>query len=137
MMRRPKLCFILALSAVLFFLAPLTMPAQPPAGAQKQDKQAQMTRLTIEVTGGDDNKPMAEASVYVRFYQDRKAQKGKTVELNLKTNQEGVARSPDVPQGKILVQVIAPGWKSYGEWFDVQEAERTVQITLMHPSKWY
>src|SRR5579862_7206973 len=137
MMRRPKLRFILALSVVLFFLAPLTMPGQAPAGAQKQDKQAPMTRLTIEVTGGDDNKPMAEASVYVRFYQDRKAQKGKTVELNLKTNQEGVARSPDVPQGKILVQIIAPGWKSYGEWFDVQEAERTIQINLMHPSKWY
>ena len=137
-MRRslPARSILAALAALLLFV-PFTLRAQSPTSGQKRDKLGPMTRLLIEVTGGDEKKPMAEASVYVRYYEDRKTQTGKTVELNLKTNQEGVARSPDVPQGKILVQIIAPGWKTYGEWFDVEEPEHTVQINLMRPPKWY
>ena len=45
----------------------------------------------------------------------------KKAELDLKTNQEGIARSPEIPQGKILVQIVAPGWKTYGEFHDIAE----------------
>ena len=74
------------------------------------------------MTGGDANKPVSEASVYLRYANDKKA------ELDLKTNQEGIARSPEIPQGKILVQIVAPGWKTYGEFHDVTENEQTVQV---------
>jgi hypothetical protein len=100
-----------------------------PAAAEKRDG---TSRLRIEVTGGDNNKPVADASVYVRFPKDKKA------ELDLKTNQEGVARSPEIPQGKILIQIVAPGWKTYGEYHDVTESEQTIQIHLLKPTtRWY
>jgi hypothetical protein len=99
--------------------------------AKAPDKHA-TTRLRIEVTGGDANKPVVEASVYVRYADDKK------FELDLKTNQEGVARSPEIRQGRILIQIVAPGWKTYGEYHDISEAEPTIQIHLVKPTThWY
>lgn len=124
--------FCLAVFAALALMPALTMAlagqADKPA---KPDKNA-TTRLRIEVTGGDANKPIADASVYVRYADDKK------FELDLKTNQEGVARSPEIRQGKILIQIVAPGWKTYGEYHDISETEPTIQIHLIRPTThWY
>ena len=116
-----------------------------PAAAVAQDKtpdardksDSDTVRLTIVVTAGEDKKPVDSASVYVRFVEGRKLRKDKKIEMNLKTNVEGVCHSPEIPQGKILIQVIAPGWKTFGEYYEVNESERTIQIELAHPPKWY
>src|SRR5579871_4797426 len=86
---------LLAILSAIPLVPTLTMPlaAQSDKPA-KPDKNA-TTRLRIEVTGGDADKPVADASVYVRYADDKK------FELDLKTNQEGVARSPEIRQGKI------------------------------------
>ena len=96
---------------------------KPPAAPEKRNG---TSHIRIEVTGGDENKPVAEASVYLRFPKDKKT------ELDLKTNQEGIARSPGIPQ------IVAPGWKTYGEYHDVTETEQTIQIHLVKPTtRWY
>lgn len=94
-------------------------------------------RLTIVVTGGEDKKPIDSASVYVRYVDEHKHGKGKQVEMNLKTNQSGVCHVPVIPPGKFVVQVIADGWKTYGEYYDVNETEQTININLVRPPKWY
>ena len=134
MLKRTSFRVSLVLLAMLFGLA-LLMPAltapsdKAPAAA---DKRNATSRLRIELTGGDSNKPVADASVYLRFPDQKK------VELDLKTNQEGIARSPEIRQGKVLIQVVAPGWKTYGEYHDVTESEQTIQIHLVKPPiKWY
>lgn len=120
----------LAVFAGIMFVPALARAGQSDKPA-KPDKNA-TTRLRIEVTGGDSNKPVADASVYVRYPDDKK------VELDLKTNQEGVARSPEIRQGKILIQVVAPGWKTYGEYHDISETEPTIQVHLVKPTThWY
>jgi hypothetical protein len=129
--------FVLALLALL---APwqATSGARPAGSpANNKDKQQATARLRIELTGGDENKPLADASVYIKFQSDPKAQKGKQLELNLKTSQEGVALSPEIPQGRILIQVIAPGWKTYGQYFDIAQAEQTIPIHLSRPTTNY
>jgi hypothetical protein len=131
MLRRTSFLVSLVLLATLFGPALLT-PAQsdkPPAAGGKRNG---TSRLRIELTGGDSNKPVADASVYLRFPDQKK------VELDLKTNQEGIARSPEIRQGKVLIQVVAQGWKTYGEYHDVTESEQTIQIHLVKPPiKWY
>src|SRR5580704_17452121 len=77
-------------------LAALALFAFPSAGARPADNKQPQSRLRIEVTGGDDNKPVVQASVYIKFGKDPKSEKGKLTELNIKTNQEGIAQSPDV-----------------------------------------
>jgi hypothetical protein len=94
-------------------------------------------RLTIVVTGGEDKKPIDSASVYVRYVEEHKHGRDKKVEMNLKTNQSGVCHVPVIPPGKFLIQVIAEGWKTYGEYYDINQAEQTINITLVRPPKWY
>jgi hypothetical protein len=103
----------------------------------KADSDAKDVRLTIVVTGGEDKKPIDSASVYVRYVEEHKHGKDKKIEMNLKTNQSGVCHVPVIPPGKFVVQVIADGWKTYGEYYDVNQTEQTINITLVRPPKWY
>jgi hypothetical protein len=108
------------------------------AGAKaKADSDSKDVRLTIVVTGGEDKKPIDSASVYVRYVEEHKHGKDKKIEMNLKTNQEGVCHVPVIPPGRFVVQVIADGWKTYGEYYDLNQTEQTINITLVRPPKWY
>lgn len=108
------------------------------AGAQKAPlPPPKTTRLTIDVTGGDNNSPVSEASVYLRYVVTGKHGKEQKFELNLKTNQEGETHSPEIPQGKVLIQIVAPNWKTFGQYYFLQEDDQTIQIHLDHPPKWY
>lgn len=107
------------------------------ASKAKSDAASPDVRLTIVVTGGEEKKPVDSASVYVRFVEEHKHGKDKKVEMNLKTNQSGICHVPVIPPGKFMIQVIAEGWKTYGEYFDVNQTEQTINITLVRPPKWY
>jgi len=48
-----------------------------------------------------------------------------------------VAKIPPIPQGKILVQVIAKGYQTFGETVDVSEEEKTVEVKLNPPQPQY
>jgi hypothetical protein len=104
---------------------------------RKSDSGSKNVKLTIVVTGGEEKKPIDGASVYVRYVEERKIGKDKKVEMNLKTNQEGICHVPVIPPAKFLVQVIAEGWKTYGEYYDMNQTEQTINITLARPPKWY
>ena len=103
----------------------------------KADSGPKDVRLTIVVTGGEDKKPIDSASVYVRFVEEHKHGKDKKIEMNLKTNQSGICHVPVIPPGKFMIQVIAEGWKTYGEYYDINQTEQTINITLVRPPKWY
>ena len=103
----------------------------------KSDAASETVHLTIVITGGDDKKPVESASVYVKYVTERKLGKDKKIEMNLKSNLSGVCHVPEIPRGKILIQVIAPGWKTFGEYYDLEQAEQTINITLVRPPKWY
>ena len=71
-----------------------------------------MTKINI-VLKNQAGKPVDHASVVVRFVQGHSVVKlGKAIRttFELRSNQEGEARIPSIPQGKILVQVIAKGY---------------------------
>ena len=103
----------------------------------KADSGSKDTRLTIVVTGGEDKKPIDSASVYIRYVEEHKHGKDKKIEMNLKTNQSGVCHVPVIPPGKFVIQVIADGWKTYGEYYDINQTEQTINISLVRPPKWY
>ncbi|MBI4877432.1 MAG: carboxypeptidase regulatory-like domain-containing protein [Acidobacteria bacterium] len=107
---------------------PLSLRADPP-----------MTKLRIEVQT-HTGKPIDRATVVVRFVEGRSIVKfGKKIKTHweLRTNQEGVAKIPPIPQGKILVQVIAKGYQTYGETVEVGEEEKTVEVKLNVPQPQY
>src|SRR6267378_3646509 len=95
------------------------------------------TRITIEVTGGEKNIPVENASVYVKFIEEHAIKKDKKLEMNVKTSRDGIAHVPNAPTGRVLVQVIAEGWKTYGHWLDITDPKQTIKVHLERPPKWY
>jgi hypothetical protein len=114
-------------------LIALVVSALPPLTA------APMTKLRIEVRNAED-KPVDRASVIVQFVEGRSIVKlGKKIQTRweLKTNQEGVAKIPTIPQGKIRIQVYAKQYQTFGEVFDVDEEEKTLRVKLNPPQPQY
>ena len=112
-------------SLMLFFLSSALLVAGPP-----------MTKLRIEVRRESTQKPVEQASVIVRFVKGRSPVKfGAKVRTSyqLKTGLDGTASIPSIPQGKILIQIIAKGLQTFGGEFDVAEEERTIEIKLADP----
>jgi len=121
-----RLAFLLALAVVFL-----------PLAAEEDDDGT--TRLRIEVKNLYD-KPVERASVIVKFVEGRSVVKfGKKIRTRweLRSNNEGVARIPPIPQGKILVQVIAKGYQTFGETYDVDETEKTIEVKLNPPQPQY
>jgi hypothetical protein len=136
-------------AALLLALAPAPIHAQDDASTSssspavtsppnEKDYQGSsgFARLKIVVLN-DEDKPVGNASVYVRypkpgtlFHHDQLA------ELDLKSNMDGSVRVPPVPRGKVQVQVIAKGWHTFGEWYDLEEPG-TLTIHLKEPPHWY
>ncbi|MGI8745604.1 MAG: carboxypeptidase-like regulatory domain-containing protein [Bryobacteraceae bacterium] len=100
---------------------------------------APMTTLTIDVRS-PGGKPVDNAAVIVKFVQGHsvtKLGKGIRKEWELRTNQEGLAKIPPIPQGKILVQVHAKEYQTFGQTFDVDEEQKTLTIKLNAPQPQY
>jgi hypothetical protein len=126
-----------ALAFVFVMLAAACLPssllAQAAKGQEKPAQESDTAILLVELTGGDAKKPIVDASVYVKFTEG-KLLRDKKVELNLKTNQKGVARSPHIPKGRVLIQIVSPGWKTFGQYYDIDRDEQTIQIHLERPT---
>jgi len=98
-----------------------------------------MTTLTIAVKS-DTGKPIEQASVIVRFLKGHSVMKlGKSIrkEWELHTNQDGIAKIPPIPQGTILIQVIAKNYQTFGSQFDIDDEQKTVEIKLKPPQAQY
>ena len=96
-----------------------------------------MTNLRVEVTN-DIGKPVDRAAVIVRFVKGRSVAKfGKKMITNweMRTNSEGWVKIPPIPQGEILVQVIARNYQTFGQSYEVNEEDRTIQVKLNPPQK--
>jgi hypothetical protein len=113
--------------------------ADKPANQDKNSSKSAdpgVTKLRIRVTAND--KPLGNATVYVRFnVPGGLLHHDKLAELDFKTNEDGSVKVPDVPRGKLLIQVVAKGWHTYGKWYDVDTEQETIEIKLVPPPKWY
>src|SRR5579862_8726233 len=99
----------------------------------------EMTTITLQVKSAS-GKPVAHASVTVKFVKGHDVLKlGKKIrtEWDLQTNEEGLAKIPPIPQGTILVQIHAKNYQTFGKNFDVDEAQKTLEITLNPPQPQY
>jgi len=100
---------------------------------------ADLTTLTVAVKSPYDS-PVDNASVIVKFVKGRsKAKLGKKIrkEWEMRTNQQGLAKIPPIPQGAILVQVIAKGYQTFGQTFDIDQEEKTIEVKLNPPQAQY
>ncbi|MBV8809594.1 MAG: carboxypeptidase regulatory-like domain-containing protein [Acidobacteriaceae bacterium] len=102
---------------------------------------AEKTETTIRVVVKNQyDKPVENAAVILDFlgsHQITKLGKRKPIHWEVKTNQEGVAHFPPVPEGTVQLQVINSRYQTYGKKIDVEGEEKTIDITLNPPQKQY
>src|SRR5260370_37253874 len=133
--RLPINVALLLLPAIALYSSAQDTPAPAPkTQAQAPDARS---RLTIEVTGGDNNVPVENASVYLKYIEERKLLKDKKLELSVKTNREGIAHVSDAKLGKALIHIVADGWKTYSRCIDITDPKRNIRVHLERPPKWY
>ncbi|HLW82952.1 MAG TPA: hypothetical protein VKS20_13025 [Candidatus Acidoferrales bacterium] len=127
---------IITVAAFLILSAPVFSQ-----GARKdktaEDSKDAVTSLQIIVTGGPQNKPVDNASVYLHWGEHRFLRHEKQMEFDLKTDMKGVAIVKDVPRIRILIQVVKDGWKPFGRYYNLDKPEQKIEIKLEPPPHWY
>ncbi len=97
-----------------------------------EDKQASLRFLVVRDYNG---KPVRNAGVVMHPVQTNGKQSRGGLEL--KTDSEGKASFDGVPYGKLRVQVLAPGFQTYGEDFDIDKPDMEITVKLKRPQGQY
>ena len=100
---------------------------------------ADMTRLTVQVNTAETDKPVSRASIIVRFKGSRHPVKLKKMltSWETKSGENGKAAFPSIPQGQITIQVIAQGRQTFGDIYELDQEEQTINIRLSPPQTQY
>ncbi len=91
--------------------------------------------LKFTILRDSNGTPVRNASVVLHQVDDKGQQAKGGVQL--KTDAEGRTSYPSVPYGKLRVQVIAPGFQTYGEDYDITEPSHEFTIKLKRPQEQY
>jgi hypothetical protein len=87
--------------------------------------------IRFTVIKAENQKPVRNASVIIHpVSKDGRQQKGG---VELKTDAEGAAKVDGIPYGRMRIQVIAPGLQTYGEDYDIKQAEQEFLIKMNRP----
>jgi Carboxypeptidase regulatory-like domain len=82
-----------------------------------------------------NGKPVRNASVVLHPV-DKKGKQERSG-LQLKTDAEGNTNFDGVPYGPLRIQVLAPGFQTYGEDFDISKPETQITVKLKRPQGQY
>jgi hypothetical protein len=102
------------------------------AAALAEDPASDLNFLVIKDYNG---KPVRNASVILHpIRRDGKQDKGG---LQLKTDAEGKTNFGGVPYGKLRIQVLAQGFQTFGEDYDINQPTTSITIKLKRPAEQY
>lgn len=94
-----------------------------------------MATVTVTVLRAADGTPLKNAAVVFHLSQQETKNEGN---MELKTNDQGVATMTIIPVGsEMLVQVIMPGYRTFGQKYDVPGNKKSITIKLLPPDQQY
>ena len=99
--------------------------------AQKDRDNEPSSWLNFLVVKEANGKPVRNAAVIMHPVNSH-GQQGKGG-MELKTDLDGKANFDGIPYGKLRVQVLAPGFQTYGEDFDIDKPKMDFTIKLKRP----
>ncbi len=89
------------------------------------------SRIEVSILRHEDSKPIENAAVVFHLIGD----KGN---MELKTNEDGKTIIDVLPtRSKVLVQVIAKGYQTYGGEYDIDKTDLTIEVKLKRPGQQY
>jgi hypothetical protein len=89
--------------------------------------------LNVTVVREANGKPVKNAEVVLHLL-DRDGHL-KQEGLELKTHEDGKAETGGVPYGKVRIQVIAHGFRTWGDDFEVRQPSMDITIKLQKPKE--
>lgn len=87
--------------------------------------------INLTIVRDANGKPVKNAEVVLHM-----VQKGKEKQegLELKTHEDGKAEASGLPYGTWRIQVIAPGYRTYGQDFELNQPTHEFTIKLQKPA---
>ena len=92
-------------------------------------------KLDFLVIKDDNGKPVRNAGVVM--HPVTKSGKQSRGGYELKTDPEGKASFDGVPYGPLRVQVLAPGFQTFGDDYEIDKPEMQITVKLKRPQKQY
>jgi hypothetical protein len=115
-----------AFSLLVFLLTPALAERKP---------QIQLSTVNFVVVRDENGKPVRNAAVVLHPVQDNGKQSSGGIEL--KTDPDGKADYDGVPYGKMRIQVLASGFQTFGNDYDISHPSEEITVKLKRPEKQY
>jgi hypothetical protein len=119
-------------SGIGVVLAVLSLAA---AATAQKDQDEPTAIINFLVLKEDNGKPVRNAAVIMHPVNSRGKQGRGGLEL--KTDLEGKSSYDGIPYGKLRVQILASGFQTYGEDFEVNQPKLSLTIKLKRPQGQY
>ena len=125
----------LCLFALLVSFAPLCVRAQddstaPEQHGRKYKAPPDTSRIEVTVLKGFNKKPIMNAAVVFHPVKDGRDEGN----MEMKTDPDGKAVIDVIPTGsKVTIQVIADGFATFAQDYQVNEASRQIVISMLRP----
>jgi len=125
---------VLLAGAIAIFLAG-TFPLRVEASDKKSQYDVPVAVLNFVVVRDYNGKPVRNAGVVMHTVgkHDKQDRGG----LELKTDAEGKASFDGVPYGKLRIQVLASGFQTFGEDYEINQPTMDITIKLKRPEGQY
>ncbi len=122
----------LLLPTALVFCLPALAQDAPPKHGRKYKAPPATSHIEVTVLKKFNGKPISNAAVIFDATMDGKDQGN----LEVKTDPEGKATIDVIPTGStVRVQVIATGFATYAEEYQVTEPSRAITVSMIHPQE--
>ena len=123
---------VFVVSAALLVIAGVTLSAQSTTRRGRKYKAPPPTsRIEVLIVRDSDSKPIENAAVI--FHLD-----GDKGNMELKTNEDGKTMIDVLPMGSTMrLQVIAKGYQTYGEDFEIDKPELSFDVRMKRPGEQY
>jgi hypothetical protein len=113
----------------------LTFALTGEASAQRDKGEEPTAVLSFLILKDDNGKPVRNAAVIMHPVTTHgKQERGG---LELKTDADGKTSFDGIPYGKLRVQVLASGFQTFGEDYDVNQAKMDFTVKLKRPQGQY
>lgn len=126
---------VMKLQGLLVTILSVLLSSALLTAGDKKNEPGQVSSLKFAVLKDDNGKPVRNAAVILHPV----AQHGKQSRggFELKTNSEGETESDGIPYGMLRVQVIAPGFQTFGQDYSIDQPQKEITIRLKRPQGQY
>ena len=121
------------IAARLALISLLILGLATTAAAKK--KAVSLSTVNFLVVRDENGKPIRDADVVLHPVNDEGKQERAGYEL--KTDPDGKTSYDGVPYGKLRIQVLAHGFQTYGEDYDINQPDMDITVKMKRPAGQY